>query len=57
MSLSEEPDLTPVEIALNRIRVDAHRALEIGATRQQIDATVAEAHQILNRSRSTREDA
>jgi hypothetical protein len=45
----EERSLTPVEIALNRVRLAAFVALEQGATRAEIEAEVAEASRILNR--------
>lgn len=46
---AEEPDLPPVEIALNVVRRAAYRALEVGASRHQVDAAVAEAKRILDR--------
>lgn len=47
--LAEEPDLPTVEIALNVVRRSAFHALEVGASRRQVDAAVAEAKQILDR--------
>ena len=39
----DEPDLTPPERALHTVRLAAFRALDMGATRQDIDREVAEA--------------
>lgn len=49
MSPDEERDLTQVEIALNRVRLVAFTALQVGASRDQIAAEVAEAQRILDR--------
>jgi len=46
MSGDEERDLTPVEISLNVVRLAAFNALEAGATRDQVNAEVADAHRI-----------
>lgn len=51
MSAEEEPDLKPVQIALNRLRLAAFVALEVGASRDQIAAEVAEAKRIYDRKK------
>lgn len=42
----DEPDLTITEIALNRLRLAAFSALEAGATRDQVNAEVADADRL-----------
>jgi len=41
--LGDEPDPKRVEIALLHLRVVAHKAFLAGATREQVDANIAEA--------------
>ena len=40
------PDLTVTQIALNRVRLAAFSALEAGASRDQINAEVADADRL-----------
>lgn len=47
----QESDLTAVEISLNRVRLIVFRALELGASRQDIEREAAEAARILARIR------
>jgi hypothetical protein len=44
----EDRDRTPVEIALARLRLAAFSALEVGASRDEVNAEVAEAHRLLH---------
>lgn len=47
-----EPDLTPAEIALTRVRLTVFTALELGASRQDVEREVAEAARIRDRRRT-----
>ncbi len=42
----DEPDLTPAQQALTRVRLAAFTALQAGATRHDVDREVAEADRI-----------
>jgi S-adenosylmethionine:diacylglycerol 3-amino-3-carboxypropyl transferase len=48
--MNVERDLTPTRIALNRLRLSAFNAFQGGATCDQVNAAVAEAKQIYDRT-------